>query len=163
MKKLMPYLYLTLFFTGIWIILSESAMVLDILLGLLFSLLAIFFTNHYLLENDYLDDYGIKLSVLFHYGRHLFLQIYSSGFAAILKIIKGQEQVKIIDYETCISDDLGISLLANAITLTPGTVTVDKHGRQLKILSFQDEASFSSSPEGQTCSHYEIILRELER
>lgn len=163
MKKLINYFYLILFFTGIWIVLSESARLFDILSGLFFSIIAIFFSNQYLLKSDYLDSYRIKSSVLFNYGWYLFLQIYSSGLSAILKIIKGDDAVKIIDYKTCISDDLGISLLANAITLTPGTVTIDKEGRHLKILSFQDESSFSASREGQTCSKYELILRRLEQ
>lgn len=162
MKKTLNYFYLSLFFTGIWIVLSESTSLVDLLTGFLFSIIAIFFTNQYLLETDYLDAYGIPLSVVFRYSSYLFFQIYSSGLLAILKIIKGESRVKIIDYESCISDDLGISLLANAITLTPGTVTIDKEGRHLKILSFQDESSFSTSTEGQICSKYEMILRGLE-
>lgn len=162
MKKIISYFYLTLFFTGIWIILSESVALTDLLTGVFFSILAILFTNYALLETDYLASYGVKSSVLFQYALYLFLQIYSSGLSAILKIIKGDDAVKIIDYKTCILDDLGISLLANAITLTPGTVTINKEGRHLKILSFQDEVSFSSSTEGQTCSKYEMILNGLK-
>ncbi len=162
MKKILHYFYLVLFFTGIWIILSEGIDLFNLLTGLFFSILAIFFTNQYLLKTDYLTAYRISFWVLFRYSFYLFLQIYSSGLLAILKIIKGQDAVKVIDYQSCLSDNLAISLLANAITLTPGTVTIDKEGRHLLILSFQDESSFSSSAEGQVCSKYEMILGRLK-
>ncbi len=161
MKKILSYSYLTLFYTGIWLILSEGASLFNLVSGLFFSIIAIFFTNHYLLKTDFLHAYGLKPVIFFRYAAYLFLQIYLSRFAAILKIIKGQDKVKIIAYQTCITDDLAINLLANAITLTPGTVTIDKEGRQLKILSFDDESSFTANAGGQACSKYEMILRGL--
>ncbi|MDD3305720.1 MAG: Na+/H+ antiporter subunit E [Acetobacterium sp.] len=163
MKKMVHTLVLIFIFTAIWLILNESLAFSEILTGLFFSAVALLFTNHYLLENDYLSTYRIKLEVLFHYAMYLFVQIYRSGFLAIFKIIKGEDTVKIIEYETCISDDLSICLLANAITLTPGTVTIGKNGRLLQILAFQDEDTFTDITEGKTCSPYEMILRSLDR
>ena len=112
---------------------------------------------------DYLDVYAIKPEVLLHYSLYLFIQIYQSGFSAILKIIKGEDAVKIINYETCMRNELGICLLANAITLTPGTVTIGKNGRLLQILAFQDENTFTDITEGKSCSPYEMILRRMDR
>ncbi|MBC3900867.1 Na+/H+ antiporter subunit E [Acetobacterium malicum] len=162
MKKIIHTLVLVLIFTGIWLVLNESLAVSQLLIGLFFSAVSILFTNRYLLEDDYLDAYAIKPEVLLHYSLYLFIQIYQSGFAAILKIIKGEDSVKIITYETCMSNELGICLLANAITLTPGTVTIDKNGHQLQILAFQDENTFTDITEGKTCSPYEMILRRMD-
>lgn len=162
MKKTVRILILVLIFTSFWLILNESLAFSQILTGLFFSAVTLLFTNHYLLEDDYLNAYAIKPEVLFHYTMYLFIQIYRSGFSAILKIIKGEDTVKIIEYETCISNDLGICLLANAITLTPGTVTISKNGRRLQILAFQDENTFTDITEGKSCSPYEIILRRID-
>ncbi|MDZ5726315.1 Na+/H+ antiporter subunit E [Acetobacterium sp. K1/6] len=162
MKKLRHFIILIFIFTGIWLIFNESLAFPQILIGLFFSIVSVLFTNRYLLENDYIEAYSIKPAVLFHYTTYLFIQIYRSGFSAILKIIRGQDAVKIIEYETCIRDDLAICLLANAITLTPGTVTIGKNGRLLQILAFQDENTFTDITEGKTCSPYEMILRSLE-
>ncbi|URN85554.1 Na+/H+ antiporter subunit E [Acetobacterium wieringae] len=163
MKKLIDNLVLLFIFTGFWLILNESLALSQILVGLFFSSVALFFTNRYLLENDYQSAYVVKSEVLFRYAIYLFFQIYRSGFFAILKTLKCEDTVKIIEYETCIHSDLGICLLANAITLTPGTVTLGKNGRQLKILAFADEKSFTDIAEGKICSPYEMILRSLDR
>ncbi len=162
MKKMVRTLVLVLIFTGFWLILNESLAFSQILTGLFFSAVTLLFTNHYLLEDDYLNAYAIKPEVLFHYAMYLFIQIYRSGFSAIIKIIKGEDAVKIIEYETCISNELGICLLANAITLTPGTVTISKNGRRLQILAFQDENTFTDITEGKSCSPYEMILRRID-
>lgn len=162
MKKKGSTLILVFVFTGFWLILNESLALSQILTGLLLSAISLLFTNRYLLENDYLVNYAIKPKVLLHYAMYLFFQIYRSGFSAILKIIKGEGTVKIIDYETCMSNELDICLLANAITLTPGTVTIDKNGRLLQILAFQDENAFTSITDGKTCSPYEMILRSMD-
>ncbi|WP_373483593.1 Na+/H+ antiporter subunit E [Acetobacterium sp.] len=163
MKKMVRTLVLIFVFTGIWLILNESLAFSQILIGLFFSAISLLFTNRYLLENDYLDAYAIKPEVLLHYAMYLFVQIYRSGFSAIFKIIKGEDAVKIIEYETCMRNELGICLLANAITLTPGTVTIGKNGRLLQILAFQDENTFTDVTEGKSCSPYEIILRSMDR
>jgi len=163
MKKTIHTLVLVLIFTGIWLVLNESLAFSQILIGLFFSAVSILFTNRYLLEDDYLDVYAIKPEVLLHYSLYLFIQIYQSGFSAILKIIKGEDAVKIINYETCMRNELGICLLANAITLTPGTVTIGKNGRLLQILAFQDENTFTDITEGKSCSPYEMILRRMDR
>ena len=162
MKKMIRTLVLVLIFTGFWLILNESLAVSQLLIGLVFSSIALLFTNRYLLEDDYLGAYAIAPEVLLHYSLYLFIQIYQSGFAAILKIIKGEDAVKIITYETCMSNELGICLLANAITLTPGTVTIGKNGRLLQILAFHDENTFADITEGKACSPYEMILRRMD-
>lgn len=163
MRKIIRALILVLILTSFWLILNESLAVSQLLIGLVFSVIALLFTNRYLLEDDYLDAYTAAPEVLLHYSLYLFIQIYQSGFAAILKIIKGEDAVKIIEYETCMCNELGICLLANAITLTPGTVTIEKHGRLLQILAFQDENTFTDITEGKTCSSYEMILRRIDR
>lgn len=163
MKRIIHTLVLVFIFTGIWLVLNESLALSQILIGLFFSALALLFTNRYLLEDDYLGAYAIKPEVILRYSLYLFIQIYQSGFFAILKIIKGEDTVKIIEYETCMSNELGICLLANAITLTPGTVTIGKNGRLLQILAFQDENTFTDITEGKSCSPYEMILRSMDR
>lgn len=163
MKKKFDTLVLLFVLTAFWLILNESLDLSQILIGLFFSAIALFFTNRYLMENDYWGAYAIQPEVLFRYATYLFFQIYRSGFAAIIKIIKGEDTVKIIEYETCISNDLGICLLANAITLTPGTVSLGKNGQLLLILAFADEKNFTDIAEGKSCTPYEKILRSLDR
>ena len=48
--------------------------------------------------------------------------------------ISGKINPGVVDIKTNLKDDYSISILANSITLTPGTVTIDKNGNKLKVL-----------------------------
>jgi multicomponent Na+:H+ antiporter subunit E len=61
-------------------------------------------------------------------------KIFSSGFEILPIIIKGNENNVIVDIKTELDNELYIVLLANAITLTPGTITVENKGQNLKVL-----------------------------
>lgn len=69
------------------------------------------------------------------YGIRLVVEIFLAGIAVIPTIIKGDADVEIVRVETRLKDELLIDILANSITLTPGTVTVDKIGNQLLVLN----------------------------
>jgi|LGVF01.2.fsa_nt_gb multicomponent Na+:H+ antiporter subunit E len=158
MKKTINTIVLIIIFTGIWLILNESIQPLQIFLGIIISIISILITNHYFLKNSYAQTFFMKPFVVLNYSIYVIFQIYKSGFYAIKKIITGRDCVKIIDYDTCISDDFAICLLANAITLTPGTVTINKKENHLQILCFEDESEFTDITDATVCSKYEKIL-----
>ncbi len=64
----------------------------------------------------------------------LLIEIYKAGFATVKMTITGKVNPGIIDIKTDLEDDYSISILANSITLTPGTVTIDKTDNNLKVL-----------------------------
>ncbi len=49
-------------------------------------------------------------------------------------ILTGKADPKIIEISTSLESDFLISVLANSITLTPGTITVDVRGQKLWVL-----------------------------
>ena len=133
-RKLMYYTELILINVAIWIILNESLSWLTIISGIIFGLITIVMTNHLLLLSDYKKMYKIYPLTLVKYGICLIIQIYAAGFGAIAKIISGKINANIVEIETKLEDDLQRCILANSITLTPGTVTVNKKGHKLTVL-----------------------------
>ncbi len=154
----MHYLELVFIFTLIWVVLNEKADLVRIISGAIISAGTIFFTNYYLLFEDYKRSYSIPLQSFIQYLGFLFIQIYKSGIAAIRIIIKGDGKVKITEYESKLSDELTLCLLANAITLTPGTVTIDKSGRKLYILHFDITDDSSGKRHDHALPVFEKIL-----
>lgn len=59
------------------------------------------------------------------YFLFLILQIYLSSFKVAWKVITGNINPRIVHFRTRLKYDLARALLANSITLTPGTVTLD--------------------------------------
>lgn len=121
--------------TFIWIILFEYFTPFILISGLLISIIVVIFTDRFLLKGNYEHSYVIGLGTLMRYGVRLIIEIYVAGIAVIPTIIKGDANVEIVRVETKLEDELLIDILANSITLTPGTVSVDKMGNQLLVLN----------------------------
>ncbi|MDQ2086170.1 Na+/H+ antiporter subunit E [Herbivorax sp. ANBcel31] len=118
----------------VWIILNESISISSIILGIIFGILSLFIVEKLLVSNYHEIARNLKLKIIFKYLSYLIFQIYISGFSAISMIVLGKTNVGIVEITTELKDDMTISILANSITLTPGTVTLSKSGNKLKIL-----------------------------
>ncbi|TYQ15599.1 UNVERIFIED_CONTAM: multicomponent Na+:H+ antiporter subunit E [Acetivibrio alkalicellulosi] len=156
MKKLIYYLKITGLSLIIWIILSESISLYNLTLGVFFTFLSIFIVEKILGLNYFNIIHNLKLKIVVKYAIYLIYQIYFSGFSAISKIISGKTNVGIVEISTNLKDDMFISLLANSITLTPGTVTLDKSGNKLKVLCL-DIVTYESEKAGK------LIKKDFEK
>lgn len=134
MKKVLYYLEIIIICAVVWVILNENLSLATIMAGGALGLLSVLITDHLLLLTDYKSTYQLQPTVMIKYVLYLIYQIYFSGFTTIIKIISGKISPGIVEIETELDSDLYISILANSITLTPGTVTIDKKGRKLIIL-----------------------------
>lgn len=134
MKKIIYYLCLNLVCCFIWIILNEKLSIQNLLIGSVLGVISIYLSENFLLDGDYRDFSKISPKLLVKYLLYLFYQIFYSGFMTIGKIITGKINPGIVEISTRLDNDAFICLLANSITLTPGTVTLNKSGCKLKVL-----------------------------
>ena len=134
MSKRLYDLQLTLIFTAVWLVLFEKVSLLLLLSGFFVSFLAIRLSEHFFLGKSYYDCYYFNLFKVITYFIFLIKEIYISGFSTLLKIITGDVHTDVVTIHTELKDDFKKSILANSITLTPGTVTLDLKGQELKVL-----------------------------
>lgn len=127
--KIMSVLFVT------WIILFEEVNIFVIVTGLIMSVVAILLTDMYLMQGNYNDEYMFGLRSMMHYFGILVIEIFVAGIGVIPKIILGGNDVSYVTCETKLTDEFLINILANSITLTPGTVTVKKSGSTLRVLT----------------------------
>lgn len=156
----LPYV---LIFTFIWMILNEEFGWTQLISGLILSLVILIFTNTQLLLNGYCSMYRIRIFALIRYFFVLIIQIYKSGFTAIVRVIRGDDSIRLMHYTSCLQDDLSIGLLANAITLTPGTVTLDVEDQKLEVLCFDQPGTIDNHEQKEAIARIEKILREPSR
>lgn len=138
MKKLASRLRPVPLFMAVWIILNEEISWQQILTGLVFSLIALYVTNTMLLKGDYASTFRIRFLTLLRTFITIIAQVYVSGIKTIPHIWRGRGEVAIDDYTSTLDQELPLAMLAMAVTLTPGTVTVNLAERNLQILHFQD-------------------------
>lgn len=153
---------ITLFLiTAFWLVLAETFTLREAVFGFFFALIALLFTNYLILDKEsYSEKFFIPVTTVIVYAIYLLYQIYAAGFSAMKRVITGHIKVCIVEIETSLDNDFLISLLANSITLTPGTVTLDRNGEKLKIIWLSDSAEDPKTRDKLIKGRFESILKQ---
>jgi multicomponent Na+:H+ antiporter subunit E len=104
----------------------------------------------------------IRFYKLFLFFCVLLLEIYKSSFVYIVNMFKSDCEPIIFDCQLTITDPLQISIIANAITLTPGTVTIKTEGNKLTILSLSKRSNIPSIEQNIKNKFERFFLRKDE-
>lgn len=117
-----------------WCTWNDSVHPVTLLSGAILTAFSVFITNRFLLKAAYQDVFHVGLIPLIRYLVVLIIAIFESGFHAIYITLTGRLAVHIVDLDTTIENPFHGVLIANAITLTPGTVTVEHQQGFFKVL-----------------------------
>ncbi|MBM7562219.1 Na+/H+ antiporter subunit E [Fusibacter tunisiensis] len=138
-KRIVYYGQLVALFSLFWVVLFESLSFWVLISAPIISILSLILSEKYLLKANYYDLYYFNIFWLLKYTVVLFTEIYKSGFSIIPNILSGHANPGIVDITTEVDTNIGIALIANSITLTPGTITMDVSGQKLKVLWIDPE------------------------
>jgi len=122
-------------FTIIWIILTERLTLWSVGTGLVVSIVCVILYRKFI-PLEKLS--GINYFRFFLYIFYLLGQVYIAAISAIRLVIKGAK-ADIIEVETEIENEFLRVMLANSITLVPGSVTLDIKENRLTILLLNDK------------------------
>ncbi|NBG87890.1 Na+/H+ antiporter subunit E [Isachenkonia alkalipeptolytica] len=127
------------FLLGVWMLFSLSLAPVNILIGGLFSLLVVFLS-----KGTYYHDQGSYFSLpsfglLLGHSIRLILDMYYAGFCLLVTIIKGNDDPIIFSMDLENNNLFITTLIANSITLTPGTITLDQRRNRLLVLSVKND------------------------
>lgn len=118
-----------------WSLLTLNITLINIIIGVLVSLVIAYFSYSIIYQTS-MQKQKMKLSKLPIYLFILFFQIYRSSFTYIYRMFSKNCYPTIIEIDIEISNPFIISIIANSITLTPGTVTIDYIDHKLILLAF---------------------------
>ena len=120
---------LWILFNGRWT--SEIAVIGLVVCGLLYAFLVAFMEYSPKKEWNFVK----KLPRFAKYAVYLIGEIFKSGWATIRFIWSPKElvQPKVTSFRTKLKTDLCKVVLANSITMTPGTITVDVRGDEMLV------------------------------
>lgn len=133
MIKLKSYLVSTIVLCLIWVILTENNNIYNVIAGFALGFLCVFSSNK-ILPLISSKHKKVRFIAIIKYLAYLLWQIFNSGFETILKIIKGDFNIGIVEIETSLEDDFLAAVLALSITLTPGTVALNRKSNKLSVL-----------------------------
>ena len=73
--------------------------------------------------------------MLIKYILILFVEITASSISYIKTVLKGNSIPIVFTMSVDVDDPIKVALIANSITLTPGTVSIDVNGKQITVLA----------------------------
>lgn len=132
-RWILNYLLILCVFTTIYVILTERLSLENVLIGFGISVAALVLTHKVLLTTRYTDSYTISGYYIIYIG-YLFFIILKSALVSLAYIFTRNIGINLIEYTTSLKDENLKSMLANAITLTPGTVTADIKGDTIEVM-----------------------------
>ena len=130
-------LYLVMLLTIVWIILCEDISIGTAMTGIVISAGCTYFYQKHIPLSIITGVNFLKLAM---YPFFLVGQIYISGFHAIKLILTGAK-VCIVEVKTKITNELLRVILANSITLTPGTVSLELKDDTITVLWLREKTS----------------------
>jgi multicomponent Na+:H+ antiporter subunit E len=153
--KRWPYFLVML---GLWFLYHLQFDLKILISGLLASLGMTLFTSS-VLYDDRGFKFSIKLSVFIIYFFILIGEIFKSAFSYVITIFKGDFEVIVFPLTLSFSDPIKVAMVANSITLTPGTVSVDINGSVITVMAVVKHGTPVAEVEAPIRQRFEALLK----
>lgn len=161
----MPNIKNTLFFvffcTVFWCILHESFQPDKLIVGFVLSVFVVLFYERFLSLPYFSYHFPLRLAI--PYILLLLFQIVKSGLGAVKILLKNEVSPTIVIIPSKLHNEWFRTLVANSITLTPGTVSIDMAKHYYVVLCL---APYGSNPEecyAQIVEPFEKLLMKGEK
>jgi len=142
----------------VWLLLTWSVDVQNVAAGIVVSVLCALFLGHLFFQNTAGMFNPGRIFWFLYYLPVFFLHMIRANLDVAYRVLHRDVPIRpgIVRVKTTLKSDLGLTFLANSITLTPGTLTVDIIGDEMYIHWIN---IVTDDPERQT----DIIVRRFER
>ncbi len=161
--KLNRYIFTVVVLYIAWILLTSTFRLDELLVGLLVSLLVALGTYDYLSEHGLRNLSPKRLWYLIIYIPYYLWEMILANFDMAYRVLSPKMPIKpgIVEIHTDLKTDVGKLALANSITLTPGTLTMDVKDDTLLIhwIYVKDETVDGATRE--IGGRFEKFLKEI--
>ncbi|MBN2258930.1 MAG: Na+/H+ antiporter subunit E [Clostridiales bacterium] len=139
-----------------WLLLTNSLYWIDIVIGLIFSSVVSYFSFKLLQKRKIVLP---SINIVIKYIVVLIYEIFISSFYHILRIISNNEENIVVfelDFEK--RDTLELVMIANFITLTPGTVSIKISNNTIKVVTIESEVGSSEKTKKKLLDLFNMIF-----
>lgn len=155
MKRKFFLLLLLMFF---WILLSTKLTLLIIIEGFIVSAGIILFLEYISIGHFNIFE-GIKITQLITFICIVLVEIFKSSMIHIVKIIKNTSYPTVFNVNLRGNEKNINILIANAITLTPGTISLKVYEQRIKVLALVSSEKEVDSMKNTITKRFENSLR----
>jgi Multisubunit Na+/H+ antiporter, MnhE subunit len=159
MRRLLPHPLLTLTLALLWLLLVNELSAGHLVLGAVLGWLIPFVTSPFWPERIRIRH----LPTLLHYLGILIVDIVRGSFHVARLILRGPAHLRpaFVEVPLALRTDLAISLLANTISLTPGTVSAQLSGDRRTLIVHTLDTGDTDALVAEIKQRYESPLRKI--
>jgi multicomponent Na+:H+ antiporter subunit E len=145
---------------GLWFVFHLQFDLKILIAGLLASLAMTLFTSSVVYDQSGFKFKNISLWLLIRYLFVLIIEIFKSSWSYILTIFHQRFEVVVFNMVLSFTDPIKVALVANSITLTPGTVSVDVNKHTITVMAFVDKGTTQAQIEAPIRQRFESLLKD---
>ena len=145
---------------GLWFVFHLQFDLKILIAGLVASLAMTLFTSSVVYDQSGFKFKNISLWLLIRYLFVLIIEIFKSSWSYILTIFHQRYEVVVFELVLAFHDPLKVALVANSITLTPGTVSVDVNDHIITVMAFVDKGTTQTQIEAPIRQRFEALLKD---
>lgn len=108
-----------------WFLLGLNFRIETIITGVIVCVVITLFSHHVLYDENGYIYHGIKLRVALWYVVRLLVEIYKAGFTYIAHLLFAHYEPVVFTVRLDVDDPVLLGIIANSITLTPGTISIE--------------------------------------
>jgi multicomponent Na+:H+ antiporter subunit E len=162
MNNIIPKLKFFIVMLTLWFLLNFNFELTTIIFGITISFFVSIFTYDILHDEHGFRFKGIKFHKLIIYLFVLFFEIFKASFVYIVNLFKSEFVPVIFKIDLEFDDPVKVAIVANSITLTPGTITVDIHENRIYVMVLAKPSTPVSELEKPIRIKFEKLLSEKE-
>jgi multicomponent Na+:H+ antiporter subunit E len=141
-----------------WFLLTGEFTVYNITIGFTIIFFIVYVSDVILEDNNQMPE-RIKLFNFIKFIVYVIIDIYKSSIIHMMRIIKNKSKPIVIDVQLETDNAFIASLIANAITLTPGTITLEvEKNYMLKVLTIIENEEEIEKIKNDIVRRYEKVL-----
>ena len=148
---------------GLWFLYHLTFDLFTVIGGILASLGMTIFTSSTLYGNGKTKLDRIPFWILLRYFFVLMGEIFKSAWFYMLTIFRQDFEVVVFDLVLEFHDPIKVALVANSITLTPGTVSVDVNDNIIKVMALVNKGTKMIDIEAPIRQRFERLLKAQTR
>lgn len=146
-----------------WLLFTGTVAPYSLMMGFLFSFLIALGTYSLFIHEKEADKRSLlpRVHLLGIYLLVIIFKMYVASFKVLFNIIRGDINPRIVHFRTRLKSDLARVILANSITLTPGTITLHLDDDHL-IVHWLDAQTTHSKYAGKLIKgQFEALLKRI--
>jgi multicomponent Na+:H+ antiporter subunit E len=161
--RILRVTFLTVLCLAIWLLVSQDTGAVSVIAGSLFAMIASVISNDAFFEKHVLhrSDFLVRLDLVVLFSLIIVVQSYISSIDIIVRMLRRDYRPGIVRIRTRISSPVGRSVLANTISLIPGTLSLWLDDRHIYVHWFDKKTHHSHRARSLITGRIEPLLLRI--